>query len=243
MPERSSHRATHGGSSREPRLGRRRENLPVIVPRRLSPALAAACLLGAIGAPAPAQPLYKLTAPDGTVTYTDRPPPGTGARIEPIGRGRVAATAPVVAVDPALPLVLREAATKFPVVLYTIPDCAPCDRGRELLKSRGVPYRERRGDVDTDRDTWTRAAGAPDAPVLTVGGEHLRGYTPDQWQSTLDLAGYPRDSRLPAGFPAAPVTPLVDKRAPTSPARAPAEPASPPPPPVVPEAPASGIRF
>jgi hypothetical protein len=46
------------------------------------------------------------------------------------------------------------------------------------------------------------------------------------WNSYLDAAGYPRDSRLPPSFAYAPATPLVARAAPPAPraAEAPAQP-------------------
>jgi arsenate reductase-like glutaredoxin family protein len=88
----------------------------------------------------PARALYKVVQPDGSVTYTDRPPATTTARITTMGRG---ATAPAQA-DVSLPIDLRQAVQRYPVVLFTSADCTPCDNGRRLLVQRGVPYTERR---------------------------------------------------------------------------------------------------
>jgi hypothetical protein len=49
---------------------------------------------------------------------------------------------------------------------------------------------------------------------LTVGGQALRGFQEADWQGTLDLAGYPRESRLPRNFQAPAPTPLVARSAP-----------------------------
>lgn len=194
-----------------------------------------AVLFGVAVSASAAQGLYRVTAPDGSVTFTDRPPPDARSRVEPVGRG---GTAPTAA---ALPVALREPVARFPVVLYTIPDCAPCERGRALLRERGVPYREVRADAESDRDVWRRTVGSADAPALAVGRQVLRGFAADEWQSTLDLAGYPRQSRLPPNFPPPAVEPLVARRA-AEPAPE-AEPAAAPTPlPEIPQ-PSGGIRF
>jgi glutaredoxin len=128
-------------------------------------------------------------------------------------------------------------------VLYAIPDCAPCDRGRQLLRSRGVPYQERLASSDADRDAWLRVVGSAEAPAITVGSQVLRGFSEGEWQATLDLAGYPRESRLPANHPPAAVTPLVARPAPAQPPL-PAEPVvAPPPQPTIPLGSGGGIRF
>ncbi len=212
------------------------------LPRRnLSPAPAALLVvLAAAAMPAPAQGLYKIVAPDGTVTYTDRPPPAGSARVQPLGRSG----APSAAVGSGqLPAGLREVAARFPVVLYTVANCAPCDRGRELLRGRGIPYEERLADPDTDRDAWLRAVGSMEAPGLTVGAQALRGFNADEWQSTLDLAGYPRASRLPPNYPPAAVVPLVARRTLPEPASNDEAPAELPPQPTVPLPGGGGIRF
>ena len=78
---------------------------------------------------------------------------------------------------------------------------------------------------------------------VTVGAQVLRGFVDADWQGTLDLAGYPRESKLPRGWTAGPATPLV-ARAPLS--ETPATPtvrAAPAPVPQPETTPASGIRF
>lgn len=194
--------------------------------------LLGAALAVAAAASAGAQTLYRVTAPDGSVTFTDRPP-ASATRVEPIGRG---AAAP----SPTLPPALRDAASRFPVVLYTIPDCAPCDRGRELLRARGIPYEERLADSDADREAWLRIVGSVEAPGLGVGRQMLRGFSATEWAATLDLAGYPRESRLPPNFPPAPVAPLVARRSVEPP---PAEVPATPLPAVTIPLPQGGIRF
>lgn len=195
-------------------------------------------LLGAavavVAAASGAQTLYKVTAPDGSVTFTDRPP-ASALRVEPVGRSATPAA-------PVLPPALRDPASRFPVVLYTIPDCAPCDRGRELLRARGIPYEERVADSDADREAWLRIVGSVEAPGLAVGRQMLRGFSATEWASTLDLAGYPRESRLPPNHPPAPVAPLVARRSVEPPPTPVETPVTPAPVPTIP-LPGGGIRF
>lgn len=206
--------------------------------RPFAPTVALAGLwLACAAAPAAAQALYKLVAPDGAVTYTDRPPAGGNLRVESLGRTEGGAG------SPALPQALREAAARFPVVLYTLPDCAPCDRGRDLLRSRGVPHEDRRADPAADRDAWLRAVGSLDAPALTVGAQALRGFAAEEWNATLDLAGYPRTSRLPANYAPPEVQPLVARRTVPAPAAEPQTPVEPLPRPSLPLPAGGGIRF
>ena len=176
--------------------------------RRLLPLLALA--LG-LGGPAAAQ--YKVIAPDGSVTYTDRAPADASAKVQPMRRdGSVAAAPAAAAASPvaALPFELRAVVARFPVTLYTSDkDCAPCERGRSLLLQRGVPFTERSVTSDDDIAALQRLSGGRSVPTLTIGGQALRGFQEQDWQTTLDLAGYPKESRLPRTWQPAPATPLV----------------------------------
>src|SRR5690606_40500239 len=85
-------------------------------------------------------------------------------------------------------------------------------------------------------------AGDSRLPVLAVGKTRQQGYEPNAWNQALTSAGYPAESRLPAGWrnPApAPLAPAAPA-APTAPQRI-AEPATSSPAglsPPIPEAPA-----
>jgi glutaredoxin len=177
-------------------------------------ALPALLLLATWAAPALAQ--YKVVAPDGSVTYTDRPPLEGNSRVTAIGRN-----APPQTAETGLPIELRQATSRFPVMLYTTADCPPCDNGRKLLQQRGVPYGERRITSEEDALALERVVGGRTVPALTVGAQPLRGFSETDWGSYLDAAGYPRESRLPRNWPVPVATPMVE-RAPATPARAPA---------------------
>jgi glutaredoxin len=202
---------------------------------RLQPAL----LLGlALCAATPAMAQYKVVGPDGKITYTDRPgvaPPG--AEVQTL---RAAAAAPTAANAP-LPLALRNVAGRFPVTLYTSADCPPCDSARRLLQQRGIPYAERLISSDDDTAALQRITNGRTVPSLTVGGQALRGFLDTDWHATLDLAGYPKESRLPRGWSAAPATPLVARAPAPDPAQT--APAAPPVATAPDPAPAGGIRF
>lgn len=198
---------------------------------------AALALLAAL--PAVAQ--YKVIGPDGKVTYTDRPPTEQPGSVTPL-RGSTAA-APVANGTP-LPAELRSVVQRFPVVLYTATNCSPCDDARRLLKQRGIPLSERQVQSNDDLPALERATGSRSLPSLTVGGQAAAGYSESQWSNLLDLAGYPRESRLPRDYVGPAATPLVARQ--TSVAPAPAAPPPSPSPELPPEPPAqgaSGIRF
>lgn len=182
-----------------------------------------AAALAAAFACAPAHALFKVVNPDGTITYTDRPPqvvPNT--RITNLARpGSPTVTEP----EPSLPAELRQPVARHPVTLYTTSECSPCDSGRALLAARGVPYTERQVATEEDAQAFERIFGTRTLPLLTVGAQPLKGLSDVEWGAYLDAAGYPRQSRLPRGWQPR-VAAMVD-RAPTATAAAPrAEPAA-----------------
>jgi glutaredoxin len=199
------------------------------IPALLS-SVAAVLLLAAPAAHA----LFKVVGPDGRVTYTDRPPLASEGRVMSVNRDTGSAS------DPTLPLALRQVATRFPVTLYTASNCGDaCLLGRNLLNKRGVPFTERTAETDEEREAWQRLVGGLEAPVLKIGQQTLRGYTPVAWDETLDVAGYPRQSVLPPTYQAPPAMPLVERKAPPQRSAPPA----PTPPAVDPVANPGGIRF
>ncbi|HUG21177.1 glutaredoxin family protein, partial [Piscinibacter sp.] len=157
----------------------------------------------------PSHALYKIIGPDGKVTYSDTPPPpGSGGKVIELGD-----SSNLAAVQPALPLELRQAMSRYPVTLYTMNPCAPCDAGRQLLRERGIPHTERLVATGEDSEALHRISGSRDAPTLTIGAQALRGLSTDVWHSYLDSAGYPRESRLPATYQFPAATPLTERRA------------------------------
>ncbi len=184
--------------------------------------LSVSALLCCAAASALAQ--YKVVAPDGRVTYTDRPQPEAGAKVSSLKRS--AATLATSAPGTPLPFELRSVAARFPVTLYTSTDCAPCDSARRLLQQRGIPYSERTIAGDDDVLALERLSGGRTLPALAVGRQYQRGLLDAEWQALLDLAGYPRQSILPPAWQPPPATPLVARMpAPELPARtAPSEP-------------------
>lgn len=196
----------------------------------------------------PAFALYKVVGPDGKVSYTDRPPTASDSKVT--GMSSTGATTPVGAENSALPLALRQTASRFPVVLYTSgADCEPCNAGRQLLRQRGIPYSERSVSTAEDVEAMQKITASRDVPALTIGAQVLSGFSTSEWSQYLDAAGYPASSVLPSAYKAAAATPLTAPKPPppppapnrasrtqapsaADPAAAPAAPASP-----------GGIRF
>jgi glutaredoxin len=166
---------------------------------------------------------YKVVGPDGSITYTDRPPLTSNVKVTPIGRS---AQRGVTSAEVGLPLDLRQAAQRHPVTLYTSTNCQPCDSGRRLLQQRGVPYSEKTVTTEDDARALERIVGGLTVPAVTIGAQPLRGYSEQDWSAYLDAAGYPKENKLPRGWPTPQATALVERAAPV--ARAPAPPPPPP---------------
>jgi len=180
----------------------------------------------------PALAQYKVVGPDGRITYTDRPPPAAaqGGQVSGV-RGSAAANSATA----ALPYELQKPVSRFPVVLYTAPNCTLCDTARRMLRQRGIPLTERQVQQPEDLALVEQQTGGRGIPAMTVGAQAIHGYGETQWANLLDLAGYPRESKLPRDYVAAapvPISPRAVVPAPAVPEPAPAptpEPPSPPP--------------
>ncbi|MFN3415369.1 MAG: glutaredoxin family protein [Caldimonas sp.] len=169
-------------------------------------------LLFSLLAATAAQATYKVVGPDGKVTYTDRPPAQAG-EVRAVGKPGGGASGP----EPTLPFELRQVVARYPVVLYTSPDCQPCDAGRNLLRQRGIPHTEYSVTTPADAEALKKLAGSNEVPLLTIGAQRIKGYSSSDWNGYLDAAGYPKQSRLPTGYRFAQASPL----APPAPAPAP----------------------
>lgn len=203
-------------------------------------AVAALVGLSLCGANALAQ-VFRIVGPDGRVTFSDRPPPdakATPAQTLQLPAGGASSNA-------GLPLELRNATSRFPVVLYTGVDCAPCVSARSFLSRRGVPFTEKTVTSEEDIKALQGLAGVARLPFATIGSQHVRGFSEPEWAEYLDAAGYPKVSQLPPTYRNPAPSPLVavqtqPRTAPTpeAPARAEVPPESGP----NPDNPA-GIRF
>ena len=193
-------------------------------------------------ASANAQQVYRIVGPDGKVPFSDKPPTeanATLAPVVPLGGGGGGSG------NGALPFELRQVASKYPVTLYTGDNCGPCGAGRAYLSSRGIPFSERTVTTPDDAAALKRVAGDVQIPLLTIGGQQIKGFSDFEWGQFLDAAGYPAKSALPSSYRNPQPAPLVAVQ---RPAPAP-EPAAPPPPPAPAPAPSeqpnnpAGITF
>ena len=149
--------------------------------------------LAALYAAAAAAQTYRWVDKDGTVNYSNTPPPSAAKDVQ----SRTAT--PNVVESTQQPYAVQQAVKNFPVVLYTHADCKEaCVEGRKLLASRGVPYREVAVADEKTQAELKQVSGDNQVPVLMVGKQASRGYESEMWNTALDAAGYPK-----AGSPSA----------------------------------------
>ncbi len=134
-------------------------------------------------APLHAQQVYRIVGPDGKVTFSDKPPLDAKA-------GAQAATPAATAgggTGAALPFELRNVVNRYPVTLYTGPNCAPCNSGRSFLSGRGIPFSERTVNTNDDIEALQRLSGSTSLPFLTIGGQQMKGYSEVEWGQTTSV--------------------------------------------------------
>ena len=171
---------------------------------RFKPTISALLMLG-LSFCVSAQGIYRVVGSDGKVTFSDKPPANTATN----SPTTVASTADSTSGSAALPYELRQTVNKFPVTLYSAPNCTPCANGRTLLQGRGIPFTERTINGATDAAALSRIAGDASVPVMAVGNQRINGYQEQDWSRLLDAAGYPAQSKLPASYRNPPATPLA----------------------------------
>lgn len=144
---------------------------------------------------------YKIVGPDGSVTYTDRPPVDQSA--QPLGKPKAGIS------GVSLPYELQQVVNRHPVTLYTARECNSCEAGRQLLQSRGVPFVEKTVDTPDDIRAFTAQENSSQLPLLKVGRKQLIGLQQSEWSAYLDAAGYPQQSKLPPGYVQPAAAPLA----------------------------------
>lgn len=131
-----------------------------------------------------------------------------------------------------LPYETRRAQERFPVTLYVADNCVElCQSARNFLTTRGIPFSEKKLLTLKDVNEFRELSGGDDLPTLSVGKNYLRGFFADQWNSELDVAGYPKTApyRPQTAKPATPpaTTGNQEENPPQEPAQDQAEPSAP----------------
>ncbi len=203
-------------------------------PHRSAIVLSAALGIG-LWAASPAWAIYKIVGPDGSVTFSDVPPStAQGKSVQSLNASGSAISQNNFA---GFPTGLREASRKYPVTLYTAPQCDACDAAREFLQQRGIPFVEKTITSNADIKAYKALSDGSDRlPFIAIGDTKLpAGFSSSNWGIALDAAGYPKTSALPRTYvrpqPMALVPPpTVKKDAAANGASGPAEPSVLPPP-------------
>jgi glutaredoxin len=130
--------------------------------------------------------VYRWVDKNGKVHFSDTPPAEDAKSVsqKKFGGGYVQ--------ESSLPYATQIAMKRNPVILYSGPNCAmPCDRGRDLLAARGIPFSERDASTKEGLEAMQKM-GTRDLPVVVIGDRNLKGYESESWHAALDGAGYPR---------------------------------------------------
>lgn len=163
------------------------------------------CVLLAVSGYAHAETLYRWVDQEGKVHYGDKPAE------DAIKTEQKKFSAPTSSGDDDLPYTVRKAKQDFPVTFYVMPKCGDiCVQARTFLNKRGIPFAEKILATKEEIDAFKVATGGNGIPSLTVGKTLLSGFEAGQWNSELDIAGYPKF----APYGSRPVPPAVLKTKP-----------------------------
>ena len=150
--------------------------------------------------------LYRWVDEQGKVHYGDVPALEV---LQPENKKFKDSTLP----DADLPYETRRAKEAFPITLYVADNCkGPCQRARDLLNSRGIPFTQKNLVTQEDIDAFRKLTNADSVPLLAVGNNLFKKFQADEWNNGLDIAGYPKTAHY--GFrpigppPPAPVPPV-----------------------------------
>ncbi len=135
--------------------------------------------------PVQAERVYRSVDEYGNVTYESRPTyDGESIEERDISGGY----------DPAEEAIALDRAIQYyPVTLYVIANCPPCDRIRDLLSKRKIPFAEK--DPTSDKLLYKELkdlSGGSAVPVVMVGDNVVKQITDESINAALDGAGYPK---------------------------------------------------
>lgn len=148
--------------------------------------------------PLVAAQLYRWVDSDGKVHYTDQAP---DAKVKNVEQRKFGGN---VIDTSELPYATRRALKNFPVTLYAN-DCGePCKLALDHLSKRGIPFERKTIKDQAESDQLKKIAGGLEVPTLVVGKTTLKGFQSQNWDSALDMAGYPKTAPYTARKPAAP---------------------------------------
>jgi hypothetical protein len=152
--------------------------------------------------------LYRWVDSSGKVNYGDVLPPGAmQVEVKKFPKDTTSSE--------YLPYETLRAQQNFPVILYVGDNCGEaCVQARNSLNKRGIPFSERALKTKQDIEAFKKLSGF-DAfvPTLAVGKNFLKGFEESQWNSELDIAGYPKTASYRRALPSSPAeTPSAEDR-------------------------------
>jgi len=131
--------------------------------------------------------LYRWVDKDGNIHYGDRPAE------DAVKSEQKTFSGPAAASDDDLSYGVRKAKQDFPVTLYVASNCGDvCVQARSMLNKRGIPFAEKNLVTTEDIEEFKTNKRGSSVPSLTVGETLLSGFEEGQWNSELDIAGYPK---------------------------------------------------
>ena len=136
-----------------------------------------------------AQTTYRWVNSAGQTVFSDQAPPLDARQVVKINTT-------VSSDDQQLSYATRQAAEKFPVILYTATKCGDaCVQGRDLLNERGIPFSERVLSSEDEMAELGKLLGSTaGVPSLLVGRQSFKGFEAGAWNNLLDLAAYPKSA-------------------------------------------------
>ncbi len=140
--------------------------------------------------------MYRWEDANGKIHYSDTPPPPNARNVE---HKKITGGKPD---ELPLPYTLQQAVKNFPVTLYTT-DCGEaCTRAQQVLAKRGIPYMEIDAKEPAAQEELRKLVGPTlQVPVLKIGQKVLKGIEEGQWNTALDIAGYPSTAMIPPREP------------------------------------------
>ncbi|HRH80477.1 MAG TPA: glutaredoxin family protein [Thiobacillaceae bacterium] len=130
--------------------------------------------------------LYRWVDANGTVHYSDQPPPPSTKKVQ-----RVGAQANVVETDKES-YAMKQARQNSPVILYVTECGVPCKQARDFLGQRHIPFQTKNPEnVPEDAIELKKLIGALEVPVIKVGSNFHKGFEALSWENLLHTAGYP----------------------------------------------------
>jgi len=132
--------------------------------------------------PAGKAEVYKVTGPDGRVTYTDSHSEGDDkTKVEVVKIDSYSSSAEVSSVE--------DGAALRKVTIFTTEWCGVCRKAKSYMTSHGVAYDE--FDIEKSRSAKAKfdQLGGRAVPVILVGKEKMIGFSPSKFEAMLDDAG------------------------------------------------------